>query len=161
MNINLNIIIISILGLLSIMDNNNLQKLFNYKIITVIYLLGLCYVGSKQPLISLFMAILYLVVNNKKVATENFQNKDEDSDESDEEDDHKEDNSDDDGDGDSDSDGDSDGDADSVHKEDNSDESDGDSDDDNITETFTNSKKQYRLDNNLRKLNNAISNFDY
>ena len=155
MNINLNIIIISILGLLSIMDNNYLQKVFNYKIVTVIYLLGICYIGSKQPLISLFMAILYLVVNNKKVTTENFQNKD-DSDESDDSDDddddehhedHKEDNSDDDDNDDDDD------------KSDN--DSDDDSDDDNITEPFTNGKKQYRLDNNLRKLNNAINNFDY
>ena len=158
MNINLNIIIISILGLLSIMDNNNLQKLFNYKIITVIYLLGLCYIGSKHPTISLFMAILYLVVNNKKVTTENFQNKDdsEDSEDSeDDDDDHKED-SDDEDEGDEDDD-----DADNDDNDDKEDDSDDDSDDDNITETFTNGKKQYRLDNNLRKLNNAIKNLDY
>ena len=146
MNINLNIIIISILGILSIVDNNYLQQLFNYKIITIIYLLGLCYVGKKQPLISLFMAILYLVVNNKQVTTENFQNSDEtddddddDADDDDEKTDEEEDDDDD---------------------EDKEDE-DTDDDSDDVTEAFSNGRKQYRLDNNLRKLNNAIRNFDY
>ena len=156
--INLNIIIISILGILSIMDNNYLQKLFNYKIITVIYLVGLCYIGNKQlPLISLFMAILYLVVNNKKVTTENFQNEDEGDDSTDED---EPDSTDDEDGGESTDEEDGKDDKDGKDENDENDESDDDSDDD-ITESFTNGKKQYRLDNNLRKLNNAVKNFDF
>ena len=165
----INLSAIAIVGLFLIYNKKYTKLLFQNTMFRLLYLVVLFILVPKYFVVAIFMSILFLLKSPNNHINEGFfvdddndgddndgddTKDDDDNDDADDTDDNDADDDDDDNDDDNDDDDDGDGDGDDGDDDDGDDD-----DDDDEKETFKNSR--YKIDHNLRKLNNAINKLDY